>query len=136
MCEIQRFYIFPKNDWKRHQNSLVLWIMTKHFVCFFLARRNQYTNVGKLFLFLKLIHVDSHGLFVDSHGSHVDSHDSLARWLAGSLDRILYTLTQLTWPTAKATVVLQDGVTRAYPQSQTSKTVNFLNFSVHISESP
>ena len=33
MCEIQRFYIFPKNDWKRHQNSLVLWIMTKHFTC-------------------------------------------------------------------------------------------------------
>ena len=51
---------------------------------FFLARRNQYTNVGKLFLFLKLIHVDSHGLLVDSHGSHVDSHDSLARWLAYS----------------------------------------------------
>ena len=57
MCEIQRFYIFRQNDWKRHKNSLVLWIMTKHFAGDFLARRNQYTNVGKTFLFLQLIHI-------------------------------------------------------------------------------
>ena len=60
MCEIQRFYIFPENDWKRHWNSLVLWIMTRHFACvcvFFFARRNQYTNVRTMFLFLKLIHI-------------------------------------------------------------------------------
>ena len=31
--------------------------MTKHFACVFLARRNQYTNVGKMFLFLKLTHI-------------------------------------------------------------------------------
>ena len=31
--------------------------MTKHFACVFLARRNQYTNVGKMFLLLKLIHI-------------------------------------------------------------------------------
>ena len=57
MCEIQRFYIFPRNDWETHQNSSVLRIMTKHFACVFLARRNQYTIVGKMFLFLKLTHI-------------------------------------------------------------------------------
>ena len=34
--------------------------MTKNFACvfnFFFARRNQYTNVGKTFLFLKLTHI-------------------------------------------------------------------------------
>ena len=67
MCEIQRFFIFPKNDWRRHQNSLVLWIVTKHFACvfnFFFARRNQYTNVGKTFLFLKLTHIKFDNLIV------------------------------------------------------------------------
>ena len=42
---------------ERHQNSLVLWIMAKHFACVFLARRNQYTNVGKMFFFLNLIRI-------------------------------------------------------------------------------
>ena len=52
MRDIQRVYVLPQKDWKRHENSMVLWIMTEHFACVFLARRNQYTNVGKLFWFL------------------------------------------------------------------------------------
>ena len=72
MCEIQRFFVFPKNDWRRHQNSLVLWIVTKHFACvlnFFFARRNQYTNVGKTFLFLKLTHIkfDNSIVLINQH---------------------------------------------------------------------
>ena len=53
MCKIQRFYIFRKNDWKRHQNSLVLWIMTKHFACVFFGGK----EINVLILFLKLIHL-------------------------------------------------------------------------------
>ena len=61
MRDIRRVYILPQKDWKRHYNSLVLWIMTKHLACVFLARRNQYTNVGKLFCFLSYspIHIPS-----------------------------------------------------------------------------
>ena len=59
MCEIQRFYVFPK---KGLEKALELIGALDHdktfrFCFFFLARRNQYTNVGKMFLFLKLIHI-------------------------------------------------------------------------------
>ena len=56
MRDIRRVYILPQKDWKRHQNSLMLWIMTKHLACVFLARRNQYTKqAGQAVLFFKLL---------------------------------------------------------------------------------
>ena len=48
MCGIQRFYIFlTENDWKRHSNSLALWIMTKHFACVFLGEKKSIYECGE-----------------------------------------------------------------------------------------
>ena len=71
MYEIQRIYIFLQNDWKRHYHSLLHWIITKHLACvFFLARRNQYANVGKMFLMLFRIGVTNwHGIVIAAEGS-------------------------------------------------------------------
>ena len=38
MCEIQRFFIFPQNDWKRHLNSLLFLIIKKTFCLWFFWR--------------------------------------------------------------------------------------------------
>ena len=67
MCEIQRFFIFPKNDWRRHQNSLVLWIVTKHFACVF------------NFLFLKLTHVkfDNSIVLINRHSIVITAEGSV-----------------------------------------------------------
>ena len=59
MCEIQRFYIFPKKGLEKALELIGALGHDKTFR-FFLARRNQYANVGKMFLFLKLIHVNLH----------------------------------------------------------------------------
>ena len=54
MCEIQRFSIFPQNDWKRHLNSLLFLIIKKHFACDFFGEKKLIYQRGKDVFVLKV----------------------------------------------------------------------------------
>ena len=51
-------------------HSLVHWIITKISLVFFLARRNQYANVGKMFLmFFRIVVTNWHSIVIAAEGS-------------------------------------------------------------------
>ena len=57
MCEIQRFYIFPKNDWEKALELIGALDHDQTFRLCFFGREEININGRKLFLLLKVTHI-------------------------------------------------------------------------------